>query len=182
MSDREYRVPVTRSRDWNGISIREIMNLLAPAIDAEDAAAQTRVLDETFVFATWGHRLSAEEGTPEDGELRRLRADIRGLVVGAYRHGKARAYAPGPQRPPDQPHEWVHFTSRSSPRLGKMLLPSATVCGIVVDNFRPSDPDLEFSGLAEDVTCPSCLRWLVDYCVGRIARAEGAVPDGFVVR
>jgi len=149
------------------------MDKLAPACDCGDDEAVARVLDETFIFGAWGHRLSAPEGTIEDGELRLLRANIRRLVVGAYRWNRPpRAVVPTSR----DAYEWVHF--RVPSKSESLVSAHPAVCGLTAPyGGAPYDEVMEpplfvRQGKVDEVNCPECLRWLIDYLVSQLALVE----------
>jgi len=88
VSDWQKKYPVTHGRDFGQrVTLGEILNRLEAALNAEaseesvdDVACD--ILDRDFLFGAWGQRWD-----DRDADLLR---DIRGLVIAAYRRGKAK--------------------------------------------------------------------------------------------
>lgn len=80
------KYPRISSKDSYGITVGEIVERLGKALDA-DASHESQneiaaeILDRDFLFGAWGYIW-----TERDYDLLR---DIRGVIVAAYRAGKA---------------------------------------------------------------------------------------------
>lgn len=89
VSDWQKKYPVTHGRDFGGkMTLGEVLDYLEAALNAEATEESTSdvacdVLDKYFLFGAWGQRW-------DDRDYDLLR-DIRGLVISAYRRGKAKA-------------------------------------------------------------------------------------------
>lgn len=92
------KYPQKHARDCGkGMTMGELVRMVADAIDAGDEKKASDILDEEFIYGSWGHLLREPEDSTKQEiiyhqafENLLLGKDIRGLAIVAYRAGRKR--------------------------------------------------------------------------------------------